>query len=291
MLVKRNKKPIISETDGFSVIKVNNWYFNKLGIIQSYIKAYSNRFDLRNKTKMLLYIGSGPGMVTSDNNTEVRSGTPLHLLSSSQFQRYIFCDNNPDYLNALKVRVGQSHPKKQVIFLEGDINQSVEKLPPYLPDKTSGNITSILCIIDLQSFDINFETIEILADMNVDFLIVNSFVHTKYYNYKFYLEDERETMNAYFGSAWARLAESTELNSDVAFFMLVVKAYLEQFKQLGYNVSGTLHKYGIEDSLVPYYQIAYCTKSKALNSLKQSAVKDVSKQTELFNDISAPELD
>lgn len=287
MLVKRNRKAIISETDGFSVLKVNNWYFNKLGIIQSYIKAYSTRFDLRNKTKMLLYIGAGPGMVTSDNNTKARYGTPLSLLSSTQFQRYIFCDNNPDYINALKVRVGHTHPKKQVIFLEGDINQSIEKLPPYLPDKTSGNETSILCIVDLQSFDINFETIEILADMNVDFILINSFIHSKYYSYKFYLDDERETMNAYFGSSWARLAELTELDSDVAFFMLVVKAYMEQIKQLGYNVSGTLHKYGIEDSLVPYYQIAYCTKSRALNAIKQLAVKDVSRQTELFSEVSA----
>ena len=125
--------------------------------------------------------------------------------------------------------------------------------------------------------------------MNVDFLLINSFIHTKYYSYKFYLEDERETMNAYFGSSWARIAESTELDSDVAFFMLILKAYLEQIKQLGYNVTGTLHKYGIKDLPVPSYQIAYCTKSRALNSIKQAAVKGVSKQTELFSTTSASE--
>ena len=119
--------------------------------------------------------------------------------------------------------------------------------------------------------------------MDVDFLFINSYVHTAYYDYNFYLEEERETLNAYFGSSWARLAETAELNSDVSFFLLVIKAYLEQIKHLGYNVTGTLHKYNIKDELVPYYQVAYCTKSKALNTLKKKMVTETSKQIELFD--------
>ncbi len=118
--------------------------------------------------------------------------------------------------------------------------------------------------------------------MDVDIILVNSYVHTEYYNYNFYLEEERETLNAYFGSSWARLAETAELKSDISFFLLVIKAYLAQIRHLGYNVTGTLHKYNIEKALVPYYQVAFCTKSKALNSLKQKMVKETSKQIELF---------
>ena len=107
---------------------------------------------------------------------------------------------------------------------------------------------------------------------------------THYYliNFNFYLEEERETMNGYFGSSWARLAETAELNSDISFFVLVIKAYLEQIRHLGYNVTGTLHKYNLDKELVPYYQVAYCTKSKALKSLKQKMVEATSKQIELF---------
>ncbi|MEN8249502.1 MAG: three-Cys-motif partner protein TcmP [Bacteroidota bacterium] len=282
MRKKRATKANSSKNDGFPILKAENWYFNKLKIIQSYIKAYHKRFDLRNKTKMLVYVGSGPGVVQFNNNIEV-PGTPLEILGMAEtFQRYIFCEKNPDYASALKVRVGRDYPQHQSIIIEGDINETIEKLPPYLPEKINKAQTAILCIIDVQSFDVNFETIEMLSAMDVDFILVNSYLHTAYYNYNFYLEEERESMNAYFGTAWARLAESTELKSDTSFFLLVIKAYQEQIRHLGYNVTGTLHKYNLEEVLVPYYQIAFCTKSKALNSLKKTMVSEASKQTELF---------
>ena len=283
MLRKRSKKPKPLSTDGFPVLESNKWYIDKLGIIQSYIQAYHRRFDLRNKTKMLVYIGAGPGLVATDNNVEAITGTPLEILAQpEQFQRYLFCEKNPEYAKALKVRIGKNHPKKHAIIVEGDINQTIEKLSPYLPEKIGSTQTAILCIIDLQSFDLDFETLKILAAMDVDIILVNSYVHTAYYNFNFYLEEERETMNGYFGSSWARLAETAELNSDISFFLLVIKAYLEQIRHLGYNVTGTLHKYNLEKELVPYYQVAYCTKSKALNSLKQKMVEATSKQIELF---------
>jgi three-Cys-motif partner protein len=283
MLRKHSKKPKLSNTDGFSLLEAEKWYFNKLGIVQSYIKAYHKRFDLRNQTKILVYIGAGPGMVITDGTERAFAGMPLKILSCpEQFQRYLFCEKNPEYAKALKVRIGKHHPKKHTVIVEGDINETIEKLSPYLPENMGNSPTAILCIIDLQSFDLDFETLKTLASMDVDFLLVNSYVHTEYYNYNFYLEEERETMNAYFGSSWARLAESGALNSDISFFLLVIKAYLEQIKHLGYNVTGTLHKYGNENALVPYYQIAYCTKSRALKSLKQKMVQESSKQIELF---------
>ena len=284
MIIKQPNRALSLENDGFPVLESNKWYLDKLGIVQSYIKAYHNRFDLRNKTKMLLYIGPGPGLVTIDAEEKLRQGTPLTILGNDQkFQRYVFSEKDSQYASALKIRIGRHYPKAPTIILEGDINQTIEKLPPYLPDKIGGSSTTILCIIDVQSFDINFETMEILADMDVDFLLVNSFIHSEYFNYKFYLEEERETMNAYFGSSWARLAESAELINDESFFLLVIKAYLEQIKRLGYNVSGTLHKYNLANGLVPYYQVAYCTKSKLLKSLKQKMVEETSKQTNLFD--------
>jgi len=284
MLRKRSKKPKPRRKDGFPVLESNKWYIDKLGIIQGYIKAYHKRFDLRNKTKMLVYIGSGPGMVVTNENEPAIAGTPLAILAQpEQFQRYLFCEKDPEYAKALKVRIGKNQPKKHTVIVEGDINQTIEKLSPYLPEKIGSTQTAILCIIDLQSFDLDFETLKILAAMDVDIILVNSYVHTAYYNHNFYLEEERETMNAYFGSSWARLAETAELNSDISFFLLVTKAYLEQIRHLGYNVTGTLHKYNLEDALVPYYQIAFCTKSKALNSLKQKMVEATSKQIELFD--------
>jgi len=280
---KRLQNSDFSQTDGFPVLETENWYIEKRRIVQNYIAAYHKRFDLRNKTKMLVYIGAGPGLAKTNSTTEPIHGTPLAILSSAEeFKRYLFCEKDHELAKALKVRIGKNYPKKHSVIIEGDINRTIEKLPPYIPEKIGNTQTAILCIIDVQSFDVNFETMEMLASMDVDFLLINSFVHSSYYNYKFYLEEERETLNAYFGSSWARLAESADLNSDTSFFLLVVKAYQEQIRHLGYNITGTLHKYNIENTLVPFYQIAYCTKSKVLKSLKKTMAEESSKQIKLF---------
>ncbi len=273
----------IVQTDNFPVLPVESWYFDKLGIVQSYLKAWHSRIDLRNKPKILLYIGSGPGFVQTNDGQQALQGTPLSILAGPyDFQRYIFCEENSDYAAALKVRIGKFYPHKHTLIVEGDINQTIEKLPPYLPDKIGRSTTAILCLVDVQSFDVEFETMQLLAEMGVDLLLVNSYRHSEYYNYKFYLEEERETLNAYFGSAWARLAESSELVSDTSFFMLVVKAYLEQMRHLGYKVTATLHKYRQPDIPVPYYQIAYCTQSRGLNAVKKKMAEETGKQINLF---------
>ncbi len=281
---KHPDKLNLLKSDNFPVLPIEDWYFDKLKIIQSYIKAYHTRFDLRNKTKMLVYIGAGPGLVATPADEYPLQGTPLDILASAgKFQRYLFCEKDPTYAQALKVRIGKHFPQAHTVIVAGDINQTIEKLPPYLPDKIGGSPTAILCIVDVQSFDIDFATMEVLAAMDVDLLLVNSYVHTDYYTYKFYLEEERETLNGYFGTSWARLAESGDVHSDTSFFLLVVKAYLEQLRHLGYNVTGTLHKYNLPATPVPYYQIAYCTKSKVLKSLKEKMVAEASKQIKLFD--------
>ena len=233
---------------------------------------------------MLLYIGAGPGQVFFEEEDKTGyQGTPLEILDTTDaFQRYIFCEKNKDYAQALKVRIGKFHQDKHTIVVDGNINKTVEKLGPYLPEKIGKSPTAILCIIDMQSFDLDFETLEMLSSMDADLVLVNSYIHTDYYNYNFYLEEEREQLNAYFGSSWAKLAEDSTLESDTSFFMLVVKAYLEKVKRLGYNITSTLHKYNTEDSIVPYYQIAYCTKGKVLKSVKEHMVQEASKQTSLF---------
>ena len=275
----------MSAADGFPVLPVKPWYKDKSGIIRSYIKAYQQRFDLRHKTKLLLYIGAGPGQVRyTEDDPQGRPGTPLEIIQEGyDFQRYIFCEKNADYAQALKVRLGQVRATRHSMVIEGDINKTIEKLGPYLPEKIGKATTAILGLIDLQSFDLDSATLEVLAEMDADLIVVNSFVHSEYYSYKFYLDEEREQMNAYFGTSWARFAEDSTLLSDTTFFMLVVKAYGEKLKQLGYNVTGTLHKYNLEEALVPYYQIAYCTKAKRLKKVKTEMVKEAVKQTSLFD--------
>lgn len=269
--------------DGFATAPVDEWQRTKQKLVQEYLKANFNRLDLRNKHKIFLDIGCGPGYSKVEDSEDKILGSPLMALAmEEQFSRYIFCDKETNYTNALKIRTNKYFPDENVLVLDGDINQVIEALPHYLPAKQGKVAVSVLALIDTFSFDVHFETIEWLSEMGVDVLLVNAFPHQGIHNFQFYLDEQRELLNDFFGSSWARVAELNEVKDDAQFFMLVVKAYMQRLKSLGYKVASSLHKYDPSSGYAPYYQIAYCTKSRMFESVKKEVTKSSSQQIDMF---------
>jgi three-Cys-motif partner protein len=269
--------------DGFVYAPADSWQSGKQKLIQHYLKANFNRLDLRNKHKIYLDIGCGPGYMKINNTGEKILGSPLMALAmEEQFSRYIFCDQETNYTNALKIRTKKYFPDENVLILDGDINQVIETLPHYLPAKQGKFAVSVLALIDTFSFDVHFETIEWLSEMGVDILFINAFPHTGIHNFRFYLDEQRELLNDFFGSSWARVAELNKVQDDAQFFMLIVKAYMQRLKSLSYKVASSLHKYDPPLGYAPFYQIAYCTKSRLFESVKKEVVKSSNQQIDIF---------
>ena len=269
--------------DGFMRLEVEPWQQQKQQLVQHYLKANYNRLDLRNKNKIFLDIGCGPGLLNVRNSQSTLVGSPLLALGmEEQFNRYIFCDKETSYTSALKVRVNKFFPKENVLILDGDINELIEVLPRYLPHEQGKVANSLLALIDTFSFDVHFETVKWLSELGVDLLFVNAFPHTEHHTYKFYLNEERELLNDFFGTAWAPVAELNEIQNDASFFMLAVKGYAQQLKSLGYKVATSLHQYTPSVGKAPYFQIAYCTKSKLFQTVQKSAALSTNQQINLF---------
>lgn len=270
--------------DGFFTAEVEPWQRAKQHFINTYFIANFNRVDLRNKNKILIDVGCGPGFLKTTDDAGPIIGSPLMALAmENQLQRYIFVDKNPEAMKALNVRIKKFFPKKNVLLLEGDINQVIETLPHYLPPKQGKLPNAPLALIDTYSFDVHFETITWLAEMGVDLLLINAFPQADIYTYDFYLDEQRELLNDFFGFPWARIGELNEIKSDTMFFTTGMKAYTQQLKTLGYNVATTLQKYTPPAGGSPFYQIAYCTKSRLFNSVLKEATKSSVQQTDLFN--------
>ena len=269
--------------DGFYKLRVEPWQKAKQHFVKTYLQANFSRTDLRNKNKIFIDVGCGPGYLEDGQQDEVIIGSPLMALSlENDVHRYIFVDKDPLAMSALNVRIKKFFPKKNVLLLEGDINQVIETLPHYLPPKQDKQLNAPLALIDTYSFDVHFDTISWLSEMNVDLLLINAFPHSDIYTYDFYLDEQRELLNDFFGFPWARIGELNEIKNDTMFFTLAMKAYTQQLKTLGYNVATSLQKYSPAPGGSPYYKIAYCSKSRLFNSVSKEATKSSFQQTDLF---------
>ena len=103
--------------DGFIIDFVEPWVVEKQQQIASFIKEYFHRLDLRNKNKVFIDIGCGPGLLAIKDSGKTILGSPmLALKMEEQFSKYIFCDNETAYTNALKVRVNKYFPKENCYF-------------------------------------------------------------------------------------------------------------------------------------------------------------------------------
>lgn len=270
------------EDDGFATHICGSWNIGKLQIILSYLRGYFNRLDLKNKRKILLDIGSGPGINQLDTGGTI-VGTPLLGLSLKQrFTKYIFCDKNVDYTNALKIRVNKFFPNENVLILEGDININIEKIPPYILDPTRKSGTSILCLVDLFSYNMYFETIKFLSQYPVDFLFIQAFPHLGSPSYSDNTDEYYQELTNFFGKSWPSGSSHINVDNNVEFFMHGIKLYHQQMKSLGFHVTGSLQKYHPSPGSIPYYHISYCTKSRLFEEVKTKALQMVYPQMDLF---------
>ena len=266
--------------DGFPSLEGQQWHKEKLGIIRDYLTQYAKRLDNRNRSLVYLDIGAGPGLLQLDQH--YLPGTPLIALDSKiRFDRYILCERDTKYAQALKVRTNKYFAGENVLILEGDINNTVEKLPQFIPLQDKNSKVSVFCLVDVYSFDVHFDTITWLAELGVDFLFINALPFNEYQNHQLYLNEEREVLNLHMGIPWSQVEDGQEANTDVLFYMSVVKAMEKRMKSLGYHVATMLHRYPDEQA-VPFFQSAYCTKNKTLSTLKTEVVRAQHVQTSLF---------
>jgi three-Cys-motif partner protein len=95
---------------------------------------------------------AGAGKVKIEGTDKILLGSPLLALNvPDQFDRYIFCEQNPVRLGALKSRVRQGYPNADVHFL-GDSNENVERILGLIPTPSKEKKVLTFCFVDPYSY-------------------------------------------------------------------------------------------------------------------------------------------
>src|SRR5581483_148670 len=100
-------------------------------------------------------------------------GSPLIALTvDCPFEKYIFCEEDPELLEALKGRVKRLSAGANVAFVPGNCDAEIEKICAEIPKGSPTNKVLSLCMVDPFDFGIRFESIERLSKFYMDFVVL-----------------------------------------------------------------------------------------------------------------------
>jgi len=227
--------------DGFPIESDTPWTFQKNEIIHRFLQEFTS--TMRRKYNYLVYLdlfaGSGLKNLGGYGYTY---GSPVIAMSGEYgFSKHILCESNSNLSDALRIRVNKYFRNKNTVIFKGNPNELIDKLAYYVPDSSQKYRVSTICLIDPFSMDLDFETLRALSELGVNFLLVMALPWSGKDHFKEYMEVEREKLNSFLGMPWSQAQSDQNINSNEAFFRLLVKSYHQNLKLLGYDAEGSFY--------------------------------------------------
>lgn len=160
--------------DGLITEEIGDWGQEKYRLLNLYAQLFSA--SMKNKWDCRVYIDlfAGSGRSKIKGTDRIVAGSPLVALGvDPSFDRYIFCEKDPEKLRALETRVSRDYSKASVEFQPGDANECVGKILEKIPQHAKDFKVLNLCFVDPYNLkDLAFETIDKLSSRFVDFLVL-----------------------------------------------------------------------------------------------------------------------
>jgi len=274
--------PVIPESeDGFVIEVAGPYFIEKSHLIRHYLQVFSG--TMKRKFNYLVYIDlfSGSGLKRLENG-EIISGPPsLALAHKDPFAKYIFCVNDQAQCDALRVRTNKYHRDKNVAILNGSPDNLIDKLVYYIPESSKRHKVGAICLVDPHMIEIEFETIRLLGELGVYFLVVLDFPWKEEDTFYQYIEEQRESLNNFLGEPWSRYEKEITIESNEQFFRNLVKIYHKNLRSLGYIAQGTFHKteakeINLKEIFVGYYS------HNGINKVDSGVHRENAPQVSLF---------
>ncbi|HVS80142.1 MAG TPA: three-Cys-motif partner protein TcmP [Pyrinomonadaceae bacterium] len=154
--------------------EIGDWGQEKYRLLSLYAQMFAA--SMKNKWNCRVYIdlfaGSGRSKIKGTNR--LVAGSPLVALGvDPTFDKYIFCEKDPDKLLALKTRVSRDYRDANVDFQPGDANVAIADILQKIPKYTKDFKVLSFCFVDPYNLkDLAFDTIDRLSKLFVDFLVL-----------------------------------------------------------------------------------------------------------------------
>ena len=177
------------DDDGLMTPEVGCWAETKYRLLALYDELFStgmkNKWDQR--VYVDLYAGAGYSRIQGTNR--FLKGSPVIALTvTNPFDKYIFCEEREDLLDALKARAYRIAPQANITYIRGNCDIEVERILKEIPKASSANRVLSLCLVDPFDFGLKFATLRRLSTVFMDFVVLLAIGMDANRNYEHYVE-------------------------------------------------------------------------------------------------------
>jgi len=164
---------IIAEDDRLPCPEVGGWAEDKYKLVGLYDRLFSTGMKNKWPTRVYIDLYSGPGFVRVRGTGRMLAGSPLLALGVlDPFDKYIFCESDPELLGALRSRVYRYSTTADATFICGDCNERIEEICANIPAPLPGRGVLTFCFVDPFDISTKFSTVRRLSKYFIDFLIL-----------------------------------------------------------------------------------------------------------------------
>jgi len=249
--------------DGLVTNPIGPWAEDKYRYVGMYAEMFAT--GMKNKWPRRLYLDlfSGPGYSRVRDTGRVVLGSPMIALSlPDPFDAYVFSDESPEALDALRIRVAGLDQQLPVTYIPGDANVAVARIVTVV-SATPSKSTLSFCFLDPYKLNIHFQTVKRIAEGRaVDFLILLALYIDANRNIQWYVGDDNPTIDLFLGDRTWRPRWKTAERAGDSIVKFLANEYSARMGQIGY-LTMTLEdmvKVRTRDKRLPLYYLAFFSK-------------------------------
>jgi three-Cys-motif partner protein len=272
--------------DGLISPEVGAWSEDKHRLVSLYSTLFSSGMKDKWAKRIYIELYAGAGRSRIRQTSKIIVGSPLLALKvKDPFDKYVFCEEDPANLEALKFRVRQTAGDKNVAYVRGDCNERTAEILSKIPPGSRDETVLSLCFADPFDIGLRFETIRALATARyVDFLILLALGMDANRNYELYVKEDADKVDKFLCSDTWRERWATARWDAVKFTRFLADEFTKSMATLDYIPPPfyTMKEVRSSEKNLPLYRIALFSRHERAYRLWDQVLKYSTDQTSLW---------
>lgn len=264
------------EDDGLITPEVGAWAEFKYRLVSNYATMFASAMKGKWGARVYIDLFAGAGRSKIENSRQIVPASPMLALAlPNPFDKYIFCDNEDEKLQALAVRVQRDYPNAAVSYIK-DANDQVNSIIDAIPQHSSTRRVLSFCFADPYKLkNLKFITIKRLSDKYIDFLILLPTWMDAHRNLVYYIETSSTVIEDFTGANEWRQEWKTAESRGQEFGLFVADLFGRQMKAMKYIYNGLSDMMLVKstDKNLPLYHLAFFSRHKKGADFWQEAKK------------------
>ena len=224
-----------ADDDGLPCGVVRRWAEDKYRHLALYDELFSK--GMKDKWDQRVYVDlyAGAGYSRIPGTSIFFKGSPVIALTvASPFDKYIFSEEEPRLLDALKARTRRVAPQANVQFVSGSCDAKINEIYTAIPRASSANKVLSLCLVDPFDFGLKFDTLRRLAHVYMDFLVLLAIGMDANRNYDHYVDGDSTKIDEALGNKEWRDRWRTSSVKRTDFRPFLALEFSKSMESLGY---------------------------------------------------------